>query len=117
MAAKKHRNEIAKALGASRIAEVKARPVQSAVDLLALRADVFGRIRSQGGRPTDPTWEISRQVPFSSETWQHLKLIADEIGRHGRKVAPAQIAALLIERALRKLEVEDIRKELADSKG
>lgn len=115
MATKKRPDQVAKALGASRVVEVKAPQVRNAIDLLALRADVVGRIRSQGGRPTDPSWEISRQVPFSSTTWQHLKLIADAIGKGGPKVAPAQIAALLIERALRKLEVEDLKQELTGS--
>jgi hypothetical protein len=95
---------IAGALGADRWVDV-GRPLGGPLDLLGLRSHVEARLRSSGGRPTDPTWTITRQVPFRADTWERLQELAAEIGDAGRKVAPAQLAAMLVEAGL-----EDIRR-------
>lgn len=88
---------IAKALGAARIVDLQRPSSQGPLDLLELRAEVHRRLRSTGGRPTDPDWGMRRLVPFRREGWQELERLAADCGRQGQSVSPSQLAALLIE--------------------
>src|SRR5947207_686677 len=58
---------------------------------------VRDRLTSTGGRPTNRRWTLRRQVPFAPETWQQLKALAEALSGSSRKVAPGQVAALIIE--------------------
>src|SRR5438270_414994 len=58
------------------------------------------KLLSAGGRPTNPEWTIKRQIPFSCGTWETIKALAGEMSAAGRKVAPAQVAAFLLEDAV-----------------
>jgi hypothetical protein len=91
---------LAKALGASRRVELSGSKPAGPLDLLSLREEFDRRLRSSGGRPTDPSWTVSRQVPFKEVSWERLRAVADEVGRVGPRVGPAQVAALLVERSL-----------------
>lgn len=106
MESKKPRNadEIAKALGAGRVVSLETLPSQGPLDLLELRAEVQRRLRSTGGRPTDPDWDIRRLVPFRREGWQELEHYARQCEREGQRVSPSQLAAFLIERGLQSLK-------------
>ncbi|HUP71021.1 MAG TPA: hypothetical protein VM142_14600 [Acidimicrobiales bacterium] len=101
---KEDKAKLAKALGALRVAEVGQKRIGGPLDLLALREEFNQRLRSSGGRPTDPTWTVSRQVPFKEDSWARLQGLASEVGVAGRRVGPAQLAALLIEKSLEELE-------------
>ena len=97
-------DKIAKALGADRVVSLERLPSQGPLDLLELRADVHRRLRSTGGRPTDPDWDIRRVVPFRRERWQELERLAKLCELEGQRVSPSQLAALLIERGLESLK-------------
>jgi hypothetical protein len=101
---KEDKSKIAKALGASRVVEVGPKTIGGPLDLLALRTEFNQRLRSSGGRPTDPSWTVTRLVPFKEDSWTRLQDLASEIGVSGRRVGPAQVAALLIESSLEELE-------------
>jgi hypothetical protein len=94
---------IANALRANRVVALERLPSQGPLDLLELRAEVQRRLRSTGGRPTDPDWDIRRLVPFRREGWQELERLARICEQEGRRVSPSQLAALLIERGLEAL--------------
>ena len=96
-------DKIAKALGADRVVSLEGLPSQGPLDLLELRVEVQRRLRSTGGRPTDPDWDIRRLVPFRREGWQELERLASMCEREGKRVSPSQLAALLIERGLESL--------------
>jgi len=96
--------EIARALGAERVVSLERLPSQGPLDLLELRAEVQRRLRSTGGRPTDPDWDVRRLVPFRREGWQELERLARDCERNGQRVSPSQLAALLIERGLENLK-------------
>src|ERR1700690_2298822 len=95
---------LAEGLGASRVVEVDQGKIGGPLDMLALREEFNERLQSSGGRPTDPSWKVSRQVPFKEESWSRLQDIASEVGGSGRRVGPAQVAALLIENSLEELD-------------
>jgi DNA-binding transcriptional MerR regulator len=91
---------LAERLGASQVEKLPGRPTKSPLGLLRLQKDIENRLKSSGGRPTDPSWTVTRQVPFKAETWEELKSAAEKLGNRGRRVGPAQIAAILVERSL-----------------
>lgn len=63
------------------------------------------RLKSSGGRPTDPEWTVSRRIPFKPETWTTLQLASRHLSRTtGRSVSPAQLTATLIEDRLEQLQ-------------
>jgi len=91
---------VAAALGASRVVALPGLPSGGPLDLLQLRAEVAQRLRSSGGRPTDPNWNVQRLVPFSDAHWRQLVELAERLSTDERKVSPGQLAAILIDRAL-----------------
>lgn len=97
-------DRIAEALGAERIIPLERLPSQGPLDLLELRTEIRRRLRSTGGRPTDPNWDVRRLVPFRREGWQELERLAKACEKEGQHVSPSQLAALLIERGLASLK-------------
>ena len=95
---------------ASEIIDGVARPgARGVTDVLNARRwfdDRRGRLRSAGGRPTDPAWTIKRQIPFSEASWERLRVVAADKSETGSKIGPGQIAAILLERSLVQLEAE-----------
>lgn len=91
------------ALGAASVVDVPEESLASPAALTLLVRAAAERLRSSGGRPTDPDWTLVRQVPFSEENWGRLGMLAHEISAHGRRVAPAQLAAMLVEDGLDRL--------------
>lgn len=91
---------VRRALGSSRVVPLGIRPSQGPLDLLQLRAHVQERFQSSGGRPTDPSWELARTVRFGEHNWKQLEKLAKSLSSEGRKLAPGQLAAILVEHAL-----------------
>jgi hypothetical protein len=61
---------------------------------------------SQGerpGRPTNPSWETRCKVPMSAATLHKLIQLAEDMSTPGRKVSPMQVAAQLLEEAVRQV--------------
>lgn len=113
---KEAKARLAEALGASKVIEVEHGRIRGPLDLLAMREEFGRRLRSSGGRPTDPSWTVTRQVPFKDDSWTRLQGLADEVGATGRRVGPAQVAALLIENSLEELDDDQWRDALAESR-
>lgn len=91
-------------LGSSSQTAAWKRPAQWAEELDDLAAGLAERLVSSGGRPTDPRWTVSRRVPFAAETWEALQRIADTLDAGGRSVAPAQLAATLVEERIAQID-------------
>ena len=100
MAAKKGLDEIAKALGVSRIIKLDGSYSGGPLEWLHLAQIVQSRLVSTGGRPSDPRWDTKRLVPFRRRVWKRLTRQARVMNVRGRKVGPAQLAAILIEERL-----------------
>mgnify|MGYP000884215559 CR=1 FL=1 len=96
-------NLFGQALGAASVVDVPEESLARPAVLARLARSAAERLRSSGGRPTDPDWTLVRQVPFSQENWGRLGSLAHEISEHGRRVAPAQLAAMLVEDGLDRL--------------
>ena len=62
--------------------------------------ELRGRLSSSGGRPTVREWTVQRKVSFRRGTWERLTALARRHSKGGGAVSPAQIAAVIVERAL-----------------
>ncbi len=102
----KKQDKFADALGANRVDPLQIEKPQGPLGLLALREEVRNRLRSTGGRPTDPAWKERRCVPFKPEIWDKLMTLAGKMSTDERKVTPAQVVAILIEREVENILVE-----------
>lgn len=90
---------ISEALGASVVIPLGRRSL-GPMGIMALLPMITSRLVSRGGRPTDPSWTVRRLVPFSAETWGRLADQARRLSTPSRRLTPAQLAAILIERHL-----------------
>lgn len=94
-----NQRHVARALGAAQVVKLGVGR-DWPLGWIGLASIVRERFVSRGGRPSDPHWDTKRLVPFRHETWERLSEKAKEISTHGRKVGPAQLAAILIEEQL-----------------
>ncbi len=97
-------NDIAKRLGGEARGKVSAKA--GYFGALALAAEVERRFRKPagGGRATDPDWTVQRLVRFKPDTVERLEHLARALSERGQRLAPMQVAALLIERATKEVE-------------
>jgi hypothetical protein len=103
----KNIEKIAAGLGAKVIAKVPhtGGGAFGAARLARIVAAIQARLEpGQGlrpGRPTDASWVRHPKVPMSEATRQRLNRLAEQTSIGGRKVSPMQIAAQILEDALR----------------
>lgn len=72
----------------------------------ALALEVEGRLRSRGGRPSDPGARMRRLVPMKKSVWLDLQREAKAASTPRRRLSPGQLAAILVERSLMTLKSE-----------
>jgi hypothetical protein len=89
-------DRIARELGAERRGKVASGGGFFGALQLAAEVSVRFRVPEGGGRPTDPTWTEQRLVRLSPKTLEQL----DKLAEHAH-ASPMQVAALLLERAVR----------------
>jgi len=61
---------------------------------------------SQGrrpGRPSNPRWQSRPKVPMSAATTRKLRALAEALSTPERQVSPMQVAAQLLEEAVRRV--------------
>lgn len=92
--------DIQKALGAERVIPIPGLPSRGPLDLLSLRREVQQRLKSSGGRRTDPSWAITRPIRFNLKRWEQLERLSEGLSEPHRKVSPGQLGAMLIEKAI-----------------
>jgi hypothetical protein len=94
--------KIAKALGAERRGKI---PVSGGYfGALELAAEVASRFQAPegDGRTTDPSWSEQRLVRLSPKTLKRLEELAEQV-----HASPMQVAALLLERAVQTVAVQN----------
>ncbi len=99
-------DRIQRKLGAQNVVPLDSPHDQGPLDLIQLKAELRRRLRSSGGRPSDPEWSIRRLIPFKQDKWTELELQAERCSVQGQRVSPSQLAAVLIERGLQDLSSE-----------
>ena len=107
-------DRIAQALGAERRGAVRA--TGGWFGAIQLAAEVQERFYtpSGGGRRTDPSWTERRLIPLAPDSLERLQQLSETLGAQGVKATPLQVAALLLEHALKQADdeaVADLAKE------
>ncbi|MGH7284277.1 MAG: hypothetical protein ACRELY_22345 [Polyangiaceae bacterium] len=105
--------KIAKRLGATRRGTVKAR--SGYFGAMELVAEVQSRfhVPPTGGRATDPSLTVQRQIALHEETYERLVVLADRISKAtGRSIGPLQVGTVLLERAAGEVDEKEIAKML-----
>ena len=97
------KDQIARAVGARHRKPIHVPFYFSAPGLEELRASLEAKLASRGGRPGVTNWIIVRKTRYSAKTWQNLKLLAGQWSRGGASISPAQVAAELVEGAVRSI--------------
>jgi hypothetical protein len=89
-------DRIANDLGAERRGKVVSRGGYFGAVQLAAEVAARFRVPDGGGRPTDPSWSEQRLVRLSTTTLEQLEQLAEKA-----HASPMQVAALLLEQAVR----------------
>ena len=89
-------DRIANDLGAERRGKVVSRGGYFGAVQLAAEVAARFRVPDGGGRPTDPSWDEQRLVRLSTTTLGQLEKLAEKA-----HASPMQVAALLLERAVK----------------
>lgn len=94
---------IARGIGARRVGKV--RSSGGYFGALQLMAEVNERFRvpAGGGRATNPEWTERRLIPLSPQTLDRLEELAVLL-----HAAPLQIAAVLLEKTVGQIDVEEV---------
>lgn len=100
--------DLSEILGASQSFSVGNKP-HGPFGVAALLHEIQTRLVSQGGRPSEVGPTIRRLVPMRAKVWKTLKAQADSLSKRGRRVSPAQLAALLVEKSLSELAIQQNR--------
>jgi len=100
--ASREHKDFGAALGAARSFAVTNKP-HGPFGVAGLLNEIQSRLVSRGGRPSDPGPTIRRLVPLKKQVWRSLKAQAAALSSHGRRVSPAQLAAMLVEKSISEL--------------
>lgn len=100
-------SDFAATLGASRSFAVANKP-HGPFGVAALLDEIKSRLVSRGGRPSDPGPTIRRLVPIKKSVWSNLKAQADFLSSRGKRVSPAQLAAMLVEKSVSELNATQV---------
>ncbi|HEY8150042.1 MAG TPA: hypothetical protein VIK51_14140 [Vicinamibacteria bacterium] len=85
---------------------------------LQVAEDVRRRFKAapRGGRARDPEWTQKRLLPFRPETLARLQTLAARVSEIVEfRVEPLQVAALLVERDLERLDDRDVVEAVASA--
>ena len=97
--------QIAEEMGAEVVEELPAKPVRGALGAARLLERLRSRLEPgtgvRPGRPSVPEWDRRPKVPMSEATERRLRELADLATTAERRVSPMQVAAQLLEDAVR----------------
>lgn len=112
--AKVNIDKIAKRLGATRRGRVEARSRYfGAMELLAEVQRRF-LVPATGGRATDPSLTVQRQIAMQERTYKRLVTVAARLSKAtGKSIGPLQVGTVLLEHAADEMDDADIVKMLA----
>ena len=98
MSEKIDHDKIAEALGAEYVGKVESSGGYFGALQLAAQVKHRFRVPPRGGRATNPEWTERRLVPLSASTLKRLEKLAEKL-----KIAPLQVAGLLLEQVLERI--------------
>ncbi len=107
-------NKIAKGLGAVRRGRVESRSGYfGAMELLAEVQRRF-QVPTTGGRATDRSLTVQRQIALRAKTYKQLVTMAARLSKTtGKAIGPLQVGTVLLERAAEEMNEDQLVKILA----
>ena len=87
------------------------------IGMMVLATQIAKRLVSQGGRPTDASWNISRKIPMKETTWKDLEELAEISRQQDKRVATGQIAAIALEMGLEGLKRKEKKENVFGELG
>ncbi len=107
-------DKVAKKLGATRRGSVEASTGYfGAMELLAEVQRRF-QVPPTGGRATDPSLTVQRQIALQERTYKRLVAVAARLSKAtGKSIGPLQVGTVLLEHAAAELNDADIVRMLA----
>ncbi len=101
--------EVARALGADPT-PVKVPDTPNPITRFVLRAELFRRLQSTGGRPGLEGNNLRRKIPLSDQDWHQLEALASQIAATTKlSPSPGQVGSVLLSLAIRSV--------MADTEG
>jgi len=96
--------EVAQALGAEPTGDKV--PNAGPLTLYALRAELYRRRISKGGRPGIDGADQRPKIPVSDQDWADLEKLAAELGGPGHSPSAGQVASILLSLAIESVKNE-----------
>lgn len=92
--------QIKEITGASRHEDIKIPFYYAPPFLDILKDELLLKLKSSGGRPTIPEWDVVRKIRFSHESWKQLEKVSNEWSKSGHTVSPGQVASVFLQACL-----------------
>lgn len=105
-------DEAAASMGGARMTAAERLGSPSAT--FAMRAEMARRLRSTGGRPGLEGAERKTKVPLSAEQYAAIAGIAEKLAEDGIRPSFGQIASVLIDMGLRKLDPLELKRAVEE---
>ena len=106
--------QIVAALGAEKITDAQV-DASNPLSMYALRAELFRRLQSTGGRPALEGTTRRPKIPVSDQEWQELESIAAAVTQEDCSPSAGQVASVLLNLALRSIQ-DELAKEPTKAK-
>ena len=91
---------VAKALGAE-VTGVRLEKALAPITLAVVRAELFRRLRTSGGRPGLSDTSRRNKIPLSDQQWAELEKLAAMLATDELSPSAGQVASVLLSSALR----------------
>jgi hypothetical protein len=107
--------EVAKSLGADEGPILKSEAGGSPAALFTLRQELYQRLRSTGGRRSLEGAGERKKIPLLDGDWEKLEEVAKAAKANGVQPTPAQVASMLIHRALKELKQDEESQQVSSA--
>jgi hypothetical protein len=96
--------KVGKSIGAKRVEAVKDEVAGSPPSLFGVRQELYQRLRSTGGRRSLEGAVRRQKIPLLEGDWERLEKVATLSASEGIQPTPAQVASILLHKALNELK-------------
>lgn len=107
--------KVAKALGAKEV-KIDGEIGGSTPALFGLRQALYARLRSTGGRPSLEGAGERQKIPLIEGDWERLQEVAEMSRNEDFHPTPAQVASILLNQALDRIEQRKASEEVSQSR-
>lgn len=89
-------------------------PAAGPITLYALRAELYRRRKSSGGRPGIEGTDSRAKIPVNAGEWEELEALATTLASEGNSPSAGQVASVLLSMAIESVRAEPSRRQLSE---